>query len=58
MWQIYWLLQILPIAIRNLLDEEVRSAIIKMCRVFQRICEKEVRADAEEDVMRDVIMAT
>jgi hypothetical protein len=50
--------QILPVAVRNVLDEEVRMAIIKMCRVFQRICEKEVRADVEEDVMRDVIMAT
>ena len=54
----YWLLQILPVAVRNVLDEEVRLAIIKMCRVFQRICEKEVRADGEEDLMRDVIMAT
>ena len=45
-------------AIRSVLDEEVRLAIIKMCRVFQRICEKEVRSDSEEDLMRDVILAT
>lgn len=45
-------------AVRNLLDEEVRVAIIKMCRVFQRICEKEVREDAGDALMRDVIMAT
>lgn len=45
-------------AIRNLLDEEVRVAIIKMCRVFQRICEKEVREDTRDTLMRDVVMAT
>ena len=58
MWQLYWLLHILPVAVQNFLDEEVRLAIIKMCRAFQRICEKEVRADAQEDLTRDVIMAT
>ena len=41
-----------------MLDEEVRVAIIKMCRVFQRICEKEVREDISDALMRDVIMAT
>ena len=45
-------------AVRGILDEEVRLAIIKICRVFQRICEKEVRSDGEEALMRDVIMAT
>ena len=45
-------------AVRNLLSEEVRVAIIKMCRVFQRICEKEVREDALDALMRDVVMAT
>ena len=38
----FYYLQILPMAVRTLLDEEVRLAIIKMCRVFQRICEKEI----------------
>ena len=41
-----------------MLDEEMRLAIIKMCRVFQRICEKGVRTDGEEALMRDVVMAT
>ena len=45
-------------AIRNLLDEEVGVAIIKMCRVFQRICEKDVREDARDSLMRDVVMET
>ena len=40
------------------MPEEVRIAIIKMCRVFQRICEKEVREDALDALMRDVVMAT
>ena len=29
-----------------------------MCRVFQRICEKEVRADSSDALMRDVTMAS
>ena len=41
-----------------MLDEEVRLAIIKMCRVFQRICEKEVRTDGEQALMQDVVLAT
>ena len=36
----------------------MRLAIIKMCRVFQRICEKEVQTDGEHGLIRDVIMAT
>lgn len=32
----------------GVLDKEVRLAIIKICRVFQRICEKEVRSDGED----------
>ena len=51
-------LQILPIAVRNILDERVRLGIIKMSRVFQRLCAKEVRVDDKEDMMRDVVMAT
>lgn len=41
-----------------MLDEEVRAAIIKMCRVFQRICAKDVREDTRECLMRDVVMET
>ena len=45
-------------AIRNLLDENERAAIIKMSRVFQKMCAKEVRVDDRDDMMRDVVMAT
>ena len=45
-------------AILNLLDKEVRVATIKMCRVFQRIYEKEVREDALDALMRDEKIAT
>ena len=50
--------QILPVAVRNLLDESVRVAIIKMNRVFQRLCAKEVRRGDKEGTMMDVVMAT
>ncbi len=49
--------QILPVAVRNILDERVRLAIIKMSRVFQRLCAKEVRLCDKEDMMRDVVLA-
>ena len=51
-------LQILPVAVRNILDEDVRLAIIKMSRVFQRLCEKEIKVADEHAIMQDVIMAT
>jgi len=50
--------KILPLAVRNVLDESVRVAIIKMSRVFQRLCAKEVRREDKERTMVDVVMAT
>ena len=49
--------QILPVAVRNILDENVHLAIIKMSRVFQRLCAKEVRLAEEDAMMHDVVMA-
>ena len=45
-------------AVRNILDENVRFAIIKMSRVFQRLCEKDIKESDEDEVMENVIMAT
>jgi len=39
------------------LDETVRLAIIKMCKVFQKICEKEIQVDDCDNMMQNVIMA-
>jgi len=52
------IVQVLPVAVRNVLDENVRLAIIKMSRVFQKLCAKQVRKADEEDMMRNVVMAT
>ena len=52
------ILQVLPVAVRNILDENVRLAIIKMSRVFQKLYTKQVRQADEEDMMRNVVMAT
>jgi hypothetical protein len=42
--------QILPLALRDCLDEEVRQAIIKVSRVFQRLCAREIKiADQDQD---------
>jgi len=53
-----FVLQILPVAVRNVLDENVRLAIIKICRVFQKLCEKEVLEAAHDELMENVILAT
>ena len=49
--------QILPVAVRNIQDKRVRLAIIKMSRVFQKLCAKEVRLEDKDDMMRNVVMA-
>jgi hypothetical protein len=35
-------LQVLPLAIRDYLNEEVQQAVIKVNRVFQRLCAREI----------------
>jgi len=50
--------QILLVAVRNVLDENVHVAIIKICRVFQKLCEKEVHSADKSDMMKNVVMAT
>ena len=51
-------MQVLPVAIRSILDERVRAAVIKMSRVFQKLCTKEVRLADKDELMEDVVMAT
>lgn len=36
----------------------MRSAIIRICRVFQKLCEKEVHEAEKAELMHNVIMAT
>lgn len=50
-------LQVLPVAVRNVLDKRVHTVVIKMCRVFQKLCEKEIRQDDEPILMLNVVMA-
>ena len=45
-------------AVWNILDENVRLAIIKMSRVFQKLYEKEIKQSDRDDLMQNVIMAT
>jgi hypothetical protein len=43
--------QVLPLALRDCLDEEVRQAVMKVSRVFQRLCAREIKiADREQDM--------
>ena len=50
--------QILHVVVRNVVDESVRIAIIKMSRVFQRLCAKEVKEGDAKGMMLDVVIAT
>jgi hypothetical protein len=47
-WRI---LQILPLALRNCLSEEVRQTVMKVSRVFQRLFAREIKiADRDADM--------
>ena len=44
-------LQILPLALQNCLNAEVRGAVVKVSRVYQRLCAREISlADRESDM--------
>jgi hypothetical protein len=45
--------QIPPLAIRNSLDEKVRQAIMKIGRVFQRLCAREIYIASRDADMND-----
>jgi hypothetical protein len=45
--------QILPLCIRTLLNEEVRIAIIRVCRVFARLCVKSVDETTVEELTEE-----
>ena len=43
--------QILLLALHNCLDEEVRQAIMKISRVYQRLCRRKIqKSDWEADI--------
>jgi hypothetical protein len=43
--------QVLPLAPRDCLDEEVRQVVLKVSRVFQRLCTREIKiADRDQDM--------
>jgi len=48
---------VLPVAVCNVLDENVCVAIIKMSRVFLKLCGKQIRL-SDVDMMQDVVLAT
>ena len=50
--------QILPVTVWNVLDKNVCVAIIKMSKVFQSLCSKELKEGDAEGMMLDVVMAS
>jgi hypothetical protein len=46
--------QILPLALRDCLDDEARQAVLKVSRVFQRLCAREIRVEDRDEDMTDV----
>jgi hypothetical protein len=49
--------QILPLAIRDCLHEEVRQAVMKVSRVFQRLCSREITIASRDADLNDVAEA-
>ena len=45
--------QILPLCVRTLLPKEVRATIIRISRIFQRLCAKSVDPSTMEDLMEE-----
>jgi hypothetical protein len=46
------MLQVLPVALKNYLTEEVRKAVMKVSRVYRRLCAREiVIAERKSDMM-------
>lgn len=46
--------QILPVYVRNIQNQELASTIIRLSRVFQRICDKVISKDSENQLLEDV----
>lgn len=46
--------QILPVCVRNIQNQELACAIIRLSRVFQRVCEKVISKDMKNQLLGDV----
>ena len=46
--------QILPLCVRNIENQELASAIIRLSRVFQRVCDKVISKDSKNQLLEDV----
>jgi len=49
--------QILPICVQNIENQELAIAIIKLSKVFQRVCDKVINKDSKNQLLRDVAEA-
>jgi len=47
--------QILPLCMRNIKNQELASAIIRLSRIFQRICDKVISKDCKQQLLDDVV---
>jgi hypothetical protein len=52
-----FVLQILPLAVRNVLNPDVRQAIVKTCRVFRKLCAKHIDSREEQQLLDDATEA-
>jgi len=46
--------QILPVCVRNIKNEELAAAIIRLSRVFQIVCDKVINKDSKNQLLEDV----
>jgi hypothetical protein len=45
---------VLPLVVRDVLNTDVRRAIVKVCRVFRRICDKKINLQERATYIEDV----
>ena len=50
-------MQILPLALRDVLNPNVRQAIMKVSRVFKKICSKVVNKSWETELVENAVIA-
>lgn len=50
-------MQLLPLAVRNMLEENVRQAIMKVSRVFQKLCSRVVILSEKTEMMENAALA-
>jgi hypothetical protein len=52
-----YVLQIMPLSIHNVMNAEIHPGILKVNRVFRKLCTKVVYRNQKEELFNDVVIA-